>query len=169
MSSKIDGLKTIDVRGDGDLRAQYRQIASAASDVYGVSRRQCRIEVKPGKTLPAEVFVPRDEAGSNKRVALVCTHPWAVMGGDMNNNVPSFLTEMFARLGFVTVKFNFRSGTFSRGNAEIADVLAVCRHLLEMEDPPHSIYLVGYSYGSMIANACADGLDEIKGFVGIST
>ncbi len=136
--------------------------------------------------IPSQVHIPRDARGGNRRVALVCTHPWAVMGGNMTNNVPSFLCSYFARLGFLTLKFNFGNGTFTRGHGELEDVEAACRFLREQLSsesessssasqspasslPPTLIYLVGYSYGSMIANAAAGSLDCVSGFVGVST
>ena len=154
---------------DGKLHRRFREIAASGGH-YDVKRSAARVEVKPGsrRRVSAEIFVPRG-GGDPRRIALVCSHPWAVMGGDMTNNVPAYLATNFARLGFTTVKFNFRGGTFSRGNAEIEDVQAVCRHLESLEHPPTSVYLLGYSYGSMISNACIDTIDIVKGFVGIST
>jgi len=166
MSSNIEGLQIIE--NAETLAPSFRQIAALPS-TSEVRREACRVEVSKGKTLRAVFFAPANRSGPHSKIALVCTHPWAVMGGDMNNNVPDFLARKFAALGFLTVKFNFRSGTITRGNGEIEDVVAVCRHLQALDDPPTSIYLLGYSYGSMIANACVDELDIIKGFVGIST
>ena len=166
--STVNNLTVLDDEAQGGLKDRFRQII-ASSGQYHVHHAKHKIEVAPGQSVRAEIFVPTDRTGANRRVALVCTHPWRVMGGDMNNNVPAFLASTFARLGYITAKFNFRGGTFSRGTAEIEDVKAVCRHLQQLQNPPESIILVGYSYGSMISNASVDTLDCIKGFVGIST
>ncbi len=167
--SSVNNLKVLDDETQDVLRARFREIVASTGRQYNVDHVKRSIEVVSGQSVRAEIFVPTDRAGANRRVALVCTHPWRVMGGDMNNNVPAFLASTFARLGYTTAKFNFRGGTFSRGAAEIEDVKAVCRLLQQLQNPPEAIFLIGYSYGSMISNASVDTLDCIKGFVGIST
>ena len=124
MAEKVEaaskGLVTLGTKELEELSIQYRNIAQE-NQIYKVKRDSCRIPVSPGKFVNAELRTPMDHHPS---VALVCTHPWAVMGGNMHNNVPSFIAGRFAQLGYTTVKFNFRSGTFSRGKGEIDDVRA---------------------------------------------
>ena len=130
---------------------------------------------------PARIDVPGGAAVLNARISetrgdigVVLTHPYGPLGGEMNNNVVAFLAMCFQAAGLTTARFNFRGvggstgrGTW-RGSGEQQDVLAVCRHLLEMPDGPKRLIIVGYSYGSAIASSVVDALPEIKGFVAIA-
>ena len=118
------------------------------------------------------------EAAATRRirakVCFVCTHPWSVMGGDRSNNVPTEITQALASYGFSALRFDFRgvggsSGCCTcRGHGERNDVKAVCEWLVAERGIEH-IVLVGYSYGSMISNSCADVLPEIRSVVSIAT
>jgi uncharacterized protein len=110
------------------------------------------------------------------RTAIVLTHPWSVLGGDMDNNVPETLAKVFAHAGYVTCRFNFRGVGKSKGrctwrtNGERRDLLNVVDFMLK-EDARFSIkrvLLVGYSYGSIVSNASPRFRKEIIGFVSIS-
>ena len=108
--------------------------------------------------------------GSNAHIAVICTHPWGMMGGNMKNSVPATLVELFARKGYTAAHFNFRGCGFSRGWGEVADLLAVASALRDLGGvtPITKVIVIGYSYGSIIASAAAaDPL--IDGFVAIST
>ncbi len=108
------------------------------------------------------------------KVCFVCTHPWSVMGGDRSNNVPTEVTEALASYGFSALRFDFRgvggsSGCCTcRGHGERNDVKAVCEWLVAERGIAH-IVLVGYSYGSMISNSCAEMVPEIRSVVSIAT
>ena len=115
-----DGLRRLR-SPQAELKDEFRHILRTAPKLQ-VERTECRVEVKPGKFVQAHLQVPTGGAD----VALVCTHPWAVMGGDMHNNVPSFIADNFAALGLTTIKFDFRSGLFSRGYGELDDVRCLC-------------------------------------------
>lgn len=81
-------------------------------------------------------------------VALIFTHPYAPLGGEMNNNVVVKLFRHFASKGFNTIRFNFRgvgssdgSGTWT-ASGEADDVRAVCRFLLKAKTHISKIILV---------------------------
>jgi hypothetical protein len=86
-----------------------------------------------GPSLEAVFCYPK---GRPNLPAIVLTHPWAMLGGDYNNNVPHRLSETLATCGFATLRFNFRgvgrsSGKCSwRGHAERRDTIAACQWLL---------------------------------------
>src|SRR3972149_4624101 len=66
--------------------------------------------------------------GVNPPIALVL-HPHPLYGGTMNNKVVYGIYHVFARLGFSTMRFNFRGvgrsqGTFDNGHGELADAAA---------------------------------------------
>lgn len=117
------------------------------------------------------------EPNENSNVCFVLTHPWAPLGGDMNNNVPVQVGGALASFGYHTVRFNFRGVGKSkgcctwRGHGERKDIKTICDWIVSekgLVNVKH-IILVGYSYGSMISNSCADLCPEIKGFVSIAT
>eukprot|EP00457_Paulinella_chromatophora_P008544 gb/GEZN01008580.1/.p1 GENE.gb/GEZN01008580.1/~~gb/GEZN01008580.1/.p1 ORF type:complete len:366 (+),score=57.27 gb/GEZN01008580.1/:58-1155(+) len=107
-------------------------------------------------------------------VGIIFTHPWAMMGGDMNNNVPSVLAHTFAQLGFTTAKFNFRGLGLSRGWSEFTDCQDMALALKQLqadERYPHKVervIVVGYSHGSISASAAGGSLSEFAAFVSLS-
>eukprot|EP00808_Paulinella_micropora_P013088 g13980.t1 len=107
-------------------------------------------------------------------VGLVFTHPWAMMGGDMHNNVPSVLSQVFAQLGFTTARFNFRGVGISRGNSEVDDCesMAVALRALprtaRFPQQVRKVIVVGYSHGSISASAAGGSSASFAGFVSLS-
>ena len=81
-------------------------------------------------------------------VALVFTHPYAPLGGDMDNNVVVKLSRYFSGKGFNTIRFNFRGVGLSDGSGtwtatgEADDVRAVCRFILSSRPHVTKIILV---------------------------
>lgn len=128
------------------------------------------------QTLEAVVNTPT-ETSRNSETCFVLTHPWGILGGDMDNNVPSEVGDALNTFGFNTVRFNFRGVGKSggccdwRGNGERHDLQTIIKWILSKQGLPHvkHIILVGYSYGSMISNSCADMFPEVKAFVSIAT
>jgi alpha/beta superfamily hydrolase len=139
--------------------------------------------------LEVEISQPVERKQYLCRTAIVLTHPWSVLGGDMDNNVPERLAQVFAHAGYVTVRFNFPGVGKSKGHctwrasAERSALLNVVDMLTghDPEDPTsvrsnrpgyvagiERVLLVGYSYGSMVSNACVRYRQEIIGFVSIS-
>ena len=92
----------------------------------------------------------------------------------MDNNVPMTLAHAFARCGMTALRFNFRGVGNSkgcctwRGTGERADAKAVCRWLVETQGITQ-IVLCGYSYGSMISNSVAGEIDQVVGYISLSS
>jgi uncharacterized protein len=126
--------------------------------------------------IEAVVNKPKSES-ENANICFVLTHPWGILGGDMNNNVPKEVGKILNTFGYPSVRFNFRGIGRSRGcctwrgYGERNDLKAVVEWILSKDGIPNveSIVLVGYSYGSMISNSCADLFPQIKAFVSIAT
>jgi len=95
---------------------------------------------------------------SAPRAIAVVAHPLPTMGGTMENKVVTTLAKIFAELGFVALRFNFRGvgaseGAFDEGDGEVEDVLTVVRHARqEYGDLP--LILSGFSFGGYV-QACA--------------
>ena len=52
---------------------------------------------------------------TNGKTCFVLTHPWGILGGDMDNNVPSEIANALTTFGYNTVRFNFRGVGRSSG------------------------------------------------------
>ena len=92
------------------------------------------------------------------RAIAVVAHPLSTMGGTMDNKVVTTLAKTFVELGFVALRFNFRSvdgseGEFDEGNGEVEDVLAVA-HYARHEYGDLPLILSGFSFGGYV-QACA--------------
>lgn len=84
------------------------------------------IEASDGVRLAAKVCNRRSP------IAVVLAHPYGPLGGNMMNNVVVKLTQVLARQGFTTLRFNARGGTCMWKSA--ADQ-PICR-------PSHSIHTI---------------------------
>lgn len=122
-----------------------------------------------GVRLAAKVFNRRSP------VAVILTHPYGPLGGNMYNNVIVKLTQSLAREGFTTVRFNARGvapstgRTSWRGLKEKADLEAVCQYVLtQLEEPPARLVLIGYSHGSVVASAVAGEMPEVLAYAAIA-
>ena len=128
-------------------------------------------------TIPGSDGVRLAARVCNRRspVAVVLTHPYGPLGGNMYNNVIVKLTQSLAREGFTTVRFNARGvapstgKTSWRGLKEKGDLGAVCQHVLtELEEPPARLVLIGYSHGSVVASAVAGEMPEVLAYAAIA-
>jgi len=132
--------------------------------------------VSSNVVLEAVLGRAQEEQLTHKKIAVLLTHPHSKLGGDMNNNVTSYLFEaMHSMQQFNSViKFNFRGVGCSHGcsswtgKEERKDVQAVCDFLLKQVAPPESVVIVGYSYGSCVACGLVNEIDAIAGYVAIS-
>ena len=106
----------------------------------------------PAGRLESILDEPRD--GPATGCALVC-HPHPQHGGTMHNKVAHTLARAFVRLGFRTLRFNFRGteaseGTYDEGVGELDDALAAVEWLRSGEcDGP--LWIGGFSFGAAIA------------------
>ena len=121
----------------------------------------------PVGRLESILDAPRE--GPVRGCAVVC-HPHPQHGGTMHNKVAHTLARAFVRLGFRTLRFNFRGteqseGTYDDGVGELDDALAAVEWL-RSGDCEGPLWIAGFSFGAAIAvraaaPAQADGLVAI--------
>jgi len=103
-------------------------------------------------------------------VAVVC-HPHPQHGGTMHNKVAHMLARAFVRMGYDSLRFNFRGteqseGVFDEGNGELDDALAAIAWMRERY-PDLPIWLAGFSFGAAIAVKAAVAI-EVDGLVSVA-
>jgi alpha/beta superfamily hydrolase len=114
--------------------------------------------------IPVEGFLLEGlhERAGTADAAIIC-HPHPLYGGSMHNNVVSTLQQLLHRMGWSTLRFNFRGvgnsgGRYGEGNGEVADLMAAASYLIS--EGAGRIHLCGYSFGAWIAlKAARQGLD----------
>lgn len=85
--------------------------------------------------------------------AVVVTHPHPLYGGEMDNPVVTTLAEVYQRLGYSTLRFNFRGvgrsgGDYGDGDGEQDDVRAAATYLSGLGKTVTD--LAGYSFGAWV-------------------
>ena len=85
--------------------------------------------------------------------AVVITHPHPLYGGELNNPVVTVLTKVYQRLGYSTLRFNFRGvgaseGDYDDGRGELDDLRAAGDVLQGLGKTVAD--LAGYSFGAWI-------------------
>ncbi|MBE0664622.1 MAG: alpha/beta hydrolase [Candidatus Aminicenantes bacterium] len=90
--------------------------------------------------------------------AVVVTHPHPLYGGEMQNPVVETTARAYQKIGYATLRFNFRGvgssrGSYDDGKGEGQDVLAAMSYLSDMGFK--KIDLAGYSFGAWV-NAHTD-------------
>lgn len=101
----------------------------------------------------------------------VITHPHPLYGGDMHNPVVVALARAYRRLGFTTLRFNFRGvgssqGVYGGGEAEQADLRAA--HDLLVGEGKTRVDLAGYSFGAWVIAHALERLPEARDVVLVS-
>ena len=122
-------------------------------------------------------------ADCHSRLAVILTHPWGPLGGNLHNNVVAAAALYFQRLQITTVRFNFCGTQLGRGNAQVQQVQDVATQLLagklfhssnasasssSTRILPTHVLLVGYSYGSLIASSASANIPECVAVVAIA-
>jgi len=108
-----------------------------------------------------------------KRGAVIC-HPHPLYGGSMFNNVVESALDAVWRLGWSTMRFNFRGvgqseGEHSGGSGEADDAAAAVRFMAgELGLSSQAIALAGYSFGAMAAMNAAPNLPDLSALILIS-
>merc|ERR1719273_1387343 len=69
-------------------------------------------------------------ADYGSEVAVLLTHPWGPLGGDMHNNVVARLALYFQKLQVTTMRLNFSGSQFGRGAREVEEVVDAANFLL---------------------------------------
>ena len=96
----------------------------------------------------------------DKKRGVVITHPHPLYGGDMQNNVVGAISLACQKIGFTTLKFNFRGvggsqGNYDDGNGEQEDVRAAVAYLADTGI--RQIDLAGYSFGAWVPDLLPAG------------
>lgn len=133
-------------------------------------------------------------ADMNSDLAVIITHPWGPLGGNMHNNVVLSAAMFFQALGVTTLRMDFATSQVSRGYKEVDQVVEAANFVLSGQHNngngtgshsenvdgrhssgkmnqrrnPTSILLVGYSYGSLIAGSASAGIPACIGSVSIA-
>jgi alpha/beta superfamily hydrolase len=84
---------------------------------------------------------------------IVITHPHPLYGGNMHNNVVTVISQTYQKLGYTTLRFNFRGvgnsqGAYADGIGEREDVSAAIGYLADLG--LKQIDLAGYSFGAWV-------------------
>jgi len=120
--------------------------------------------------LTLEAMIARPGTSTVERGAVVC-HPHPLYGGSMYNNVVEAALEAIWRLGWATLRFNFRGvgqseGEHGGGSGEAEDAAAAVRFMArELALSPQKIVLAGYSFGAMAALNAASNLTDLGALV----
>ncbi len=101
-------------------------------------------------------------AEGDQQKGAVITHPHPLYGGNMHNNVVAAVSRTYQKIGYTTLRFNFRGvggsqGNYDDGMGEQEDVRAAVAYLAD--SGIRHIDLAGYSFGAWVnALAVNDGL-----------
>lgn len=107
-------------------------------------------------------------------IAVIATHPWGPLGGNLRNNVVVATVLYFQRLGITTCRFDFGGWQLSNGNRQVEQVQTMARRLLrgdfsnDTNIKPKHIILVGYSYGALIAASASADIPECIACVSVA-
>lgn len=111
-------------------------------------------------------------ADLRSKVAVIVTHPWGPLGGNLHNNVVVATTLYFQRLGITTCRFDFAGSQIGFGYNQVAQLKEIADNLLNGDfsesTPPKSIILIGYSYGSLITTSASAEIPECIAAISIS-
>ena len=100
--------------------------------------------------------------GDQQHKGVAITHPHPLYGGNMHNNVVAAVSRTYQKMGFTTLRFNFRGvggsqGNYGDGIGEQEDVRAAVAYLADIGI--RRIDLAGYSFGAWVnALSVSDGL-----------
>ncbi len=94
------------------------------------------------------------QAGEIAWVGIMC-HPHPLYQGTMDNKVVATVVRAWQKLGWHTVRFNYRgvgqsTGTYGHAEGEVEDLQTVIQWVQQVL-PEAQIYLGGFSFGAYIA------------------
>ncbi|MGR3293688.1 MAG: alpha/beta hydrolase, partial [Candidatus Scalindua sp.] len=138
--------------------------------------------------LKLEGVLSYDENVLDPPMVLLCP-PHPHLGGDMENNVITELGKVLAENGFATLRFNYRGvGSSESKHGNIAEVYEYWEEILNKDDCFDAIvdatsainylestvgtekrFIVGYSFGAIVAMTLSVQNAEIVAFASIST
>ena len=123
-----------------------------------------QLTTSDGQVLSADLAVP--PPGVDAVGAVVLCHPHPQHGGNRFDRVVTALFEALPPAGYAAVRFDFRR-EFADGVGARLDVVAALDHLgagAELARVPH--YVVGYSFGAVVALGTED--DRIAGIAAVA-
>jgi uncharacterized protein len=117
-----------------------------------------RLHTADGHELAADIAEP---SGAVRGTAVLC-HPHPLYGGNRFNDVVEALFGALPAAGWRTLRFDFRSA-HDHGVGERLDVVAAI-DAVQLPDVP--LYVVGYSFGALVALATTD--ERADGIVAVA-
>lgn len=127
----------------------------------------------PSGELKLEGLLYKPAQGGAARAAVVC-HPHPLYGGSMYNNVVDAALDALWKLGFATLRFNFRgvgmsAGEHSGGPGEIEDAKAAMNFILSQPGVARDgAVMAGYSFGAAVAIRSGAEIKEVGTLVAIA-
>jgi uncharacterized protein len=129
--------------------------------------------IVPSGGLKLEGLLARPDGAASARAAVIC-HPHPLYGGSMHNNVVEAIVDALWKLGFATLRFNFRGvgeseGEHGGGAGEVEDAAAAVKFILSQPGiGREGAVLAGYSFGAAIAMRAGAELEEISAIVAVA-
>lgn len=155
------------------FRALGRQFGAAAQTRGLSAQRESHLRI-PSRGGGAELDARVQWGDGSSDIAVVLTHPWGWLGGDMQYPLVERLAVAMGAFGMTVCRFNFGGVGRSTGSktftsrAEEADLESVIDALKQGNKAIRRVVLVGYSYGSVIASAVGGRRVDVVGYVAIS-
>lgn len=131
-----------------------------------VAMKEASVNIPSGE-LKLEGLMAKPDGGGTARAAVVC-HPHPLYGGSMHNNVVEAILEALWKLGYATLRFNFRGvgasdGEHSGGVGEGDDAKAAMQFLLSQPGVTRDgAILAGYSFGAAVAMRVGAELKDVS-------
>jgi alpha/beta superfamily hydrolase len=109
---------------------------------------------------------------SNAPLALIL-HPHPLHGGTMNNRITYAMYRSFEKLGFSTMRFNFRGvgrsqGRYDGGIGEISDAAAALDWMQMVNPNSGGLWIAGYSFGAFVGMQLLMRRPEISGWISVA-
>jgi len=100
-------------------------------------------------------------------------HPHPLHGGTMNNRITFSMYQVFQRLGFSVMRFNFRGvgrsqGKFDGGMGEINDAAAALDWMQSLNPGHGGLWISGYSFGSFVGMQLLMRRPEVSGWASVA-
>ncbi len=97
-------------------------------------------------------------------------HPHPLHGGTMNNRITYSMYQVFQRLGFSVMRFNFRGvgrsqSKFDGGMGEINDAAAALDWMQALNPGHGGLWIAGYSFGAFVGMQLLMRRPEVSGWV----
>lgn len=123
-----------------------------------------QLSTVPGPAGDLEVGFRAGESAEAKNIAIIC-HPHPLHGGTMDNKVVTTLSRTYSKMGWHSLRFNFRgvgrsAGSYGHLNGEIEDLKAVVAYVRN-QFPGAKICLAGFSFGAAVAANVATADSQI--------